>query len=148
MLSILTLAFLLSTQSSPAVCDILTNEEVASLIGPVKSKQPLIDAATTCNWSGERATFSIMRTPDTDEGSATAVLDSLKTRARAGDVVTEETGIGRRAVSEALSRGTSVSIIAVAGTTMWAIRVDHVYSGLKADELLPKLRAIAKKIVR
>ena len=143
-----TLALILSAQPSTAVCDMLTNDEVAALIGPIKSKQPLIDAATTCNWSGDRVTLSIMRTPDADEGSATAVLDSLKTRARAGDVITEEPGIGRRAVSEALARGTSVSIIAVAGTTMWTVRVDHVYSGLKAEEVLPKLRAIAKKIVR
>lgn len=138
----------MSAQPVPAVCDSLTDAEVASVIGPVKSKNPIIDAATTCAWTGDRVTFSIMRTPDADEGSATAVLDSLKTRARAGDVITEESGIGRRAVSEAVSRGGSVSIIAVSGTTMWTIRVEHVYGGLKAEELLPKLRTIAKKIVR
>jgi hypothetical protein len=143
-----TLSLILSAQPATAVCDMLTNDEVVAVIGAVKSKQPLIDAATTCTWTGERMTFSVMRTPDVEEGSATAVLESLKTRARAGDVVNDEPGIGRQARSEVLSRGSSVSILAVAGTTMWTIRVDHVYSGLKGDELLPKLRAIAKKIVR
>lgn len=135
-------------QSVTAVCEMVTNEEVVAMIGAVKSKQPLIDAATTCTWNGDRLQFSVMRTPDVDEESAGAVLASLKTRAREGDVVRDEPGIGRQATSEVLARGTSVSIIAVAGTTMWTIRVDHVYSGLKPDELLPKLRAIAKKIVK
>lgn len=148
MISILALTLALSAQSVPAVCDSLTNDEVATLIGTVKSKNPIIDAATTCVWSGDRATFSIMRTPDIDAESAGAVLDSLKTRAQKGDVVSDEAGIGRRAMSEVMARGTSVSIVAVAGTTMWTIRVEHVYSGLKGDEVLPKLRAIAKKIVR
>jgi hypothetical protein len=148
MIPILALMLLMPAQPVTAVCDLVTNEEVVAVIGPIKSKQPLIDAATTCNWSGDRVTFSIMRTPDIDAESATAVLNSLKTRAREGDVVRDEPGIGRQATSEVLARGSSVSIIAVAGTTMWTIRVDHVYSGLKPDELLPKLRAIAKKIVR
>lgn len=148
MLAIITLTLLLAGQSSTAVCDSLTNEEVASVIGAVKSKNPIIDAATTCVWTGDRVTFSIMRTPDMEVESADAVLASLKTRAQKGDVVSEEPGIGTRAMSEALARGTSVSIVAAAGTTMWTIRVDHVYSGLKADELLPKLRTIAKKVVR
>lgn len=147
MISILALTLVMSAQSSPAVCDSLTNDEVTALIGTVKSKQPLIDA-NSCVWNGDRVTFSVMRTNDIDEESATAVLQSLNTRARAGDVVIDEPGIGRQAKSEALARGTSVSIIAVSGTTMWTIRVDHVYSGLKADELLPKLRTIARKIVK
>ena len=93
-------------------------------------------------------TFSIMRNPDFEPEAATAMLASLKTRARPGDVVSDEPGIGRQAVSEAMARGTRVSIVAVAGTTFWTIGVEHVYSGLKAEELLPKLRVIAKKVVR
>ena len=143
----LTLALFLSTQPSTAVCDSLTNDEVAALIGTVKSKQPLIDA-NTCVWNGDRVSFSIMRTPEIEPETATALLGSIKTRARQGDVVADETGIGRQAVSEVMSRGSSVSIVAVAGTSAWTIRVEHVYGGLKGDELLPKLRAVAKKIVR
>lgn len=148
MILALALSFvLLSAQPSTPVCDSLSNEEVAALIGPVKSKQPLIDA-NTCVWSGDRVTFSIMRTAGIEPESASALLGSIKTRARPGDVVNDEPGIGGQAVSEAMARGTSVSIIAVAGSVAWTLRVDHVYSGLKADELLPKLRAIAKKIVK
>jgi hypothetical protein len=147
MISIIALTLLMAAQSAPAVCDSLTNEEVTALIGTVKSKQPLI-GADTCVWNGDRVTFSVMRTPDVDGESATAVLESLTTRARAGDVVTDEPGIGRQAKSEALAKGNSVSIIAVSGTTMWTLRVDHVYSGLKPNELLPKLRTIARKIVK
>ena len=148
MISILALTILLSVQSAPVMCDSLTSEEVVALIGPIKSKQPLVDAATTCTWNGDRVQFSVMRTADVDEESAAALLASIKTRARDGDVVRDEAGIGRQAVSEVTARGGSVSIFAVSGTTMWTIRVDHVYSGLKGDELLPKLRAIAKKLVR
>ena len=142
-----TLSLFISAQAPTPVCDSLTNEEVAAVIGAVKSKQTLIDA-NTCTWSGERMMFSIMRMPDFEPESATAVLGSLKTRARPGDVVADEPGIGRQAVSEVMARGTRVSIVAVAGTTMWTIGVDHVYSGLKGEELLPKLRQIAKKVVR
>ena len=147
MIVALTLSFFISAQASIPVCDSLTNEEVAAVIGAVKSKQPLIDA-NTCTWSGERMMFSIMRTPESEPEVATAILGSLKTRARPGDVVTDEPGIGRQAVSEVMARGTRVSIVAAAGTTVWTIAVDHVYSGLKGEELLPKLRAIAKKLVR
>jgi hypothetical protein len=141
------LFLLLQTQATIPVCDSLTTEEVTAVIGAVKSKQPLIDA-NTCSWSGDRMMLSIMRTPDIDAESAAAMLASLKARARKGDVVIDEPGIGRQAVSEAMARGTRVAIVAVAGTTAWTIGVDHVYSGLKAEEVLPKLRAIARKIVR
>src|SRR5687768_7492711 len=94
----LTLSLVINSQASTPVCDSLTNEEVAAVIGAVKSKQPLIDA-NTCTWSGDRMMFSIMRTPDSEPEVATAVLGSLKTRARPGDVVTDEAGIGRQAVS-------------------------------------------------
>jgi hypothetical protein len=141
-----TLSAILSLQPAAAVCDSIGNDEVAALIGAVKSKQPLIDA-NTCVWNGDRVTFSIMRTLGVEPDAAAPLLDSIKTRARKGDVVADEPGIGSRAVSEVMARGTSISILAVAGTTMWTIRVEHVYSGLKADELLPKLRTIAKKVV-
>ena len=147
MILVLTLSLVMSGQASTAVCDSLTNDEVAAVIGTVKSKQPLIDA-NTCTWTGDRMMFSVMRTPDSEPEVANAVLGSLKTRARAGDVVIDEAAIGRQAVSEAMARGTRVSIVAVAGNTLWTIGVDHVYGGLKAEELLPKLRVIAKKLVR
>jgi hypothetical protein len=147
MILALTLFLVMNGQASTAVCDSLTNEEVAAVIGAVKSKQPLIDA-NTCTWSGDRMMLSVMRTPDSEPEVATAVLGSLKTRARPGDVVTDEAGIGRQAVSEVMARGTRISIVAAASTTLWTIGVDHVYGGLKAEELLPKLRLIAKKIVR
>lgn len=147
MISALALSLYLTAQPAAAVCDSLTNDEVAALIGPVKSKQPLIDA-NTCVWTGDRVTFSIMRTHDIEPESATALLGAVKTRVQPGDVVRDEPGIGRQAVSEAMARGTRVAIIAANGNTVWTLGVDHVYSGLKADELLPKLRAIAKTIVR
>ena len=147
MILALALSLFMTTQPSTAVCDSLTNEEVAALIGTGKSKQPLIDA-NTCVWAGDRVSFSIMRTPEIEPESATVLLDSVKTRVREGDVVIDEPGIGRQAVSEVTARGSSVSIIAVAGTNAWTIRVDHLYGGLKGDQLLPKLRAIAKKVVR
>lgn len=137
----------ITAQPATPVCDSLTNEEVAALIGPVKSKHAVV-GPNTCVWSGDRQTFSIMRTDDIEPESAGVMIAAVKGRAQKGDVVVDEPGIGTQAVSEARARGTSVSIVAVAGTTAWTIGVEHVYSGLKPDELLPKLRAIAKKIVR
>jgi hypothetical protein len=147
MIPALALFLFVHVQAATPVCDSLTTEDVTAVIGAVKSKQPLIDA-NTCSWSGDGMVLSIMRTPDIGVESATAMLASLKARARQGDVVIDEPGIGRQAVSEAMARGTRVAIVAVAGTTAWTIGVDHVYSGLKAEEVLPKLRAIARKIVR
>lgn len=148
MILALTLALMVTAQPATPVCDLVSNEEVASLIGTVKSKQPLIDA-NTCTWSGDRVTFSIMRTPEMEPEAANAVMGSIKTRARAGDVVADEAGIGTRAVSEVSARGSSISMFALGGaTTMWTVRLDHVYSGLKPEDVLPKLRAIAKKVVR
>lgn len=141
------LLLLFTAQPSTPVCDSVTDQQVAALIGPVKSKRPVTDA-NTCVWGGDRQTFSIMRTGDLEPESASVVLTAVKTRAQKGDVVRDEPGIGTQAVSEALARGTSVSIVAVAGTTAWTIAVAHVYGGLKAEELLPKLREIAKAIVR
>lgn len=141
------LSLLLSNQTAPAVCDQLTNEEVSPLIGPIKTKRPLING-DTCSWAGDQRTLTIMRTPNVDEASSKAMLEAIKRRAQPGDVVVDEPGIGQGAVSEAISRGQRVTIIGVAGTTSWSIGVEHVYGGLKATELLPQLRAIAKKIVR
>jgi len=146
---LLLLSLLISTMSvqQPApVCDRLANDEVAGLIGPITRKNAII-GPDTCVWSGDRQTFSVMRAPDLDPESANGILDAVKARAREGDTVRDEPGIGTRAVSEATARGTRVAIIAVSGRTAWTIAVDHVYSGLKADDLLPKLRAVAKKLV-
>ena len=140
--------FLISMAAQPStpVCDRLTNDEVAGLIGTVKSKNQIIDA-NTCVWSGDQRTFSIMRTPDLEPEAAAGVLQAMKSRAEAGDVVRDEAGIGTQAVSEATARGRRVAIVVISGSAAWTIAVDHVYGGLKADDLLPKLRAIAKTIV-
>ena len=144
------IALLLSlfiTQTPAAVCDQLTNDEVIPLIGPIKSKKPLINA-DTCVWAGDQRMLTIVRTADVDEESGAAILEAVKRRVQPGDVAIDEPGIGQRAVSEAIGKGHRVAIIGIAGTTAWTIGVDHVYSGLKPEELLPRLRVIAKKLVR
>ena len=144
------IAFVLSlflTQQSPAVCDQLTNDEVSPLIGPIKDKKPLFNA-DTCVWTGDQRTLTIVRTADVDEESGKAILDAMKKRVRPGDVAIDEPGIGQRAVSESISKGQRVAIVGIAGTTSWTIGVDHVYGGMKPEDLLPKLRVVAKKLVR
>lgn len=141
------LSLLLTDQAAPAVCDQLTNEEVIALIGPIKTKRPLINA-DTCSWTGDQRALTIVRTAGVDEESGQAMLEAIKRRAQPGDIVIDEPGIGQRAVSESVSRGQRVAIIGMAGTTSWTIGVDHVYGGMKPDDLLPKLRVIAKKIVK
>lgn len=141
------LSLLVTQPSTAAVCDQLSNDDVVPLIGPVKKKAPLINA-DTCVWTGDQRTLTIMRTGDIDQKSGVAMMEALKGRARPGDVVADEPGIGQRAVSEVTARGQRISIVGMAGSTSWTIGVDHVYGGLKPDEVLPKLRAVAKQLVR
>ena len=143
----LLLTLFIAQQPATPVCDQLTNEEVTPLIGPIKTKRPLINA-DTCVWAGDQRTLTIVRTADVDEESGIEVLAAVKRRVQPGDVAVDEPGIGNRAVSEAIGKGHRVAIVGIAGTTAWTIGVDHVYSGLKPEELLPKLRVIAKKIVK
>ena len=135
------------TQTPTPVCDQLTNDEVAALIGPVKKKNPLFDA-NTCVWAGDQRTLTIVRTADVDEESGVEILAAMKRRVQPGDVAVDESGIGQRAVSEVIGKGHRVAIVGIAGTTAWTIGVDHVYSGLKPEDLLPKLRIVAKKLVK
>lgn len=141
------LSLLVTQPSTAAVCDQLSNDDVVPLIGPVKKKAPLINA-DTCVWTGDQRTLTIMRTGDIDQKSGVAMMEAMKGRARPGDVVADEPGIGQRAVSEVTARGQRISIVGMAGSTSWTIGVDHVYGGLKPDEVLPKLRAVAKQLVR
>lgn len=132
---------------APAVCDQLTNEEVIPLIGKVTSKAPLFNA-DTCVWKGDQRTLTIVRTADVDSESGIAILEAMKKRVRPGDVAVDEPGIGQRAVSESIGKGQRVAIVGIAGTTSWTIGVDHVYGGMKPEDLLPPLRVVAKKLVR
>ena len=143
------IALLLSlfAAQAPAVCDQLTNEDVVPLIGAIKDKKPLFNA-DTCVWTGDQRTLTIVRTADVDEESGKAILDAMKKRVRPGDTANDEPGIGQRAVSESLDSGQRVAIVGIAGTTSWTIGVDHVYGGMKPADLLPKLRVVAKKLVR
>ena len=135
------------TQPAIPVCDQLTNDEVTPLIGPIKTKRPLIDA-NTCVWAGDQRTLTIVRTADVDEESGIEVLAAVKRRVQPGDVAVDEAGIGQRAVSEVIGKGSRVAIVGIAGSTAWTIGIDHVYSGLKPEDLLPKLRIVAKKLVK
>ena len=108
---------------------------------------PLINA-DTCVWTGDQRTLTIVRTADVDQESGMAILEAMKRRVGPGDVASDEPGIGERAVSESISRAQRVAIVGIAGTTSWTIGVDHVYGGLKPEDLLPKLRVVAKKLVR
>ena len=134
-------------QSASAVCDQLTNDEVVPLIGAVKDKKPLFNA-DTCVWAGDQRTLTIVRTADVDTESGIAILDAMKKRVRPGDVAIDEPGIGQRAVSESIGKGQRIAIVGIAGTTSWTIGVDHVYGGMTPDDLLAKLRVVAKKLVR
>lgn len=143
----LLLTLFITQQPATPVCDQLTNEEVTGLIGPIKSKRPLFDN-NNCVWGGDQRMLTIVRTADVDEESGVEVLAAVKRRVQKDDVAVDEPGIGNRAVSEVIGRGHRVAIVGIAGTTAWTIGVDHVYSGLKPEELLPKLRVIAKKLVK
>jgi hypothetical protein len=129
-------------QTDKPVCDLVTEQDAAALIGSVLKKQSTL-GPDQCVFTTKGLSLMINRLPDQEPEQMTMMLELPKHRARPGDVVKEEPGIGQLAVSET-SKG-RLNIIAASGTTIWTLGVDHVYSQ-DLTEMLPRLRELARKL--
>ena len=134
---------LAAAQDAKPVCDLVTEQDVATVTGPVQKKQAIL-GADQCTFSAKGLSLSIHRVPKQKPENVQMLLDLPKNRARPGDVVNEETGIGDRAVSER-SKG-RLTLIAASGTTVWTVGVEHVYNQDLTDKL-PALRDLVRKVI-
>jgi hypothetical protein len=125
------------------VCDIVSEKDAVAVLGSVKKKNTIL-GADQCVFTTEGLSLMVNRLSGQEPEQVQMMLDLPKNRAKPGDIVKEEPGIGTRAVSEQ-SKG-HLAIIAAQGDTIWSFGVDHVYSKDLSD-MLPKLREFAKKVV-
>ena len=126
------------------VCDLVTEKDAIAVLGSVKKKNTIL-GADQCVFTTEGLSLMINRVTGQEPEQVQMLLDVSKNRAKPGDVVKEESGIGTRAVSEQ-SKG-HVTILAAQGDTVWSFGVEHVYNKDLSDTL-PKLRELAKKVVK
>ena len=125
------------------VCEMVSEQDAVAVIGSVKKKQTIL-GPDQCVFTTEGLSLMVNRVSDQEPEQVQMLLEVPKNRARPGDVVKEERGIGAKAVSEQ-SKG-HLAIIAASGDTVWTFGVDHVYSKDLSD-VLPKLRTLAAKVV-
>lgn len=130
-------------QSKTTVCDLVSEADAASVLGTEAPKHSSL-GPDQCVFTVEGLSLMIGRLADQEPEAIKGIVELPKQRAREGDIVKDEPGIGDAATSE-LSKG-HVAIFAAAGDTVWTFQVQHVYSK-DLSETLPKLRELAMKVV-
>ena len=73
------------------------------------------------------------------------LLESRKIAIGQGDVVTDETGIGQRAVSTLAANKRTLTLLAVNGNDLWTFTLSKGDQPVDAESVLPRLRELAKK---
>ena len=138
----LALPYVTVAQTAKPVCDLVTEQDAAAVIGSVLKKQSTL-GPDQCVFTTKGLSLIINRLPDQEPEQIKMMLELPKNRARPGDLVKDEPDIGQRAVSET-SKG-SLNIIAASGSTIWTLGVSHVYRQ-DLTEMLPRLRGLARKL--
>lgn len=129
-----------------SACDLLTDAEVAELFGKTPAqRRSILGADNDCHWTVPGYSFSVMRVVDEPE-TATMMVDAALKNVRQGDTAREEPGIGQRAASTVSWTGRGVSIVAANGGTAWTLVLDRVDQKIDVTTILPKMRALAKKV--
>jgi hypothetical protein len=131
-----------AAQAAKPVCDLVTEKEAAAVIGSVQQKQSIL-GEDHCTFTTKDFSLTIQRLRGQKPETLQMMLALPKNRARPGDVVTDEAGIGQGAVSER-SKG-RLNIFVVSGGTLWTFGVEHVYNK-DLTEMLPELRELARKL--
>lgn len=134
-----------SAQDKP-MCDLLTDAEVEDLFGKPGVKKRSIIGPNDCNWYMMGYSLMVNRLVDEPE-TARMMVETALTNVRDGDKVQEEAGIGQRAVSTVAWNGRGISLVAASGKTAWTMTYDRVDQKVDVEKALPKLRAIAKKLL-
>lgn len=135
---------LVTAQTDKPVCDLVTEKDAAAVLGSVQKKNSIL-GADQCVFTTPGLSLMVNRLTNQEPETIDMLLKLPANRARQGDIVKDEPGIGQKAVSE-VSKG-HLLIIAASGTTVWNFSVDHVYSR-DISEMLPKLRELAAKTAR
>lgn len=131
-----------SAQAPKPVCDLVTEKDAAAVIGSVQQKQSIL-GEDHCVFTTKDFSLTIQRLRGQKPETLRMMLELPGKRARPGDVVRDEPGIGQGAVSE-ISRG-RLTIFATTGDTLWTVGVAHVYNK-DLTELLAELRELARKL--
>src|SRR5688572_3936217 len=117
--AVIFLAHTVTTQPKP-VCDLVADKDAAAILGSVLQKQATL-GPDQCVFTTKGLSLMIARLPNQEPEQVEMLMQLPKNRARPGDVVKEEPGVGQRAVSES-SKG-HVGIIAASGNTVWTFGV-------------------------
>lgn len=131
-------------QATTTVCDLVSEADAAAVLGASPSK-PSSLGPDQCTFTVKGMSLTIGRLPNQGPEAITGIVQLPKQRAREGDIVKDEPGIGDAATSE-LSKG-HAAIFVASGNTVWTFVVEHVYSKDLSDTL-PKLRDLAMKVVK
>lgn len=146
LLAVLALALTsaVAAQPPPDVCKTFSDEDAAALLGAASSAgRPMV--AGTCVWAGKGVSLTIARMDAGTPAEAIGVVDVSKMRAQKGDVVTDEAGVGQRAVSTVSANHRGLSLVAANGKTVWSMTLDSGEQAIDAATVLPKLRDLLKK---
>jgi hypothetical protein len=123
------------------VCEVVSESDAAAVIGSVEKKSSML-GPDQCVFTTKGMSLLIGRMQSQDPEAVQGMIQLPKQRARKGDVVQDEPGIGDAATSE-LSKGHAM-IIAAQKDIVWTFTVDHTYNQ-DLSATLPKLRELAKK---
>lgn len=127
----------------PEVCTVFVKADVAPVVGAdALDGQTLIPG--TCSWNAKGANLSISRAAF-EKGEAGMLLEARKIGAGPGDVVTDETGIGERAVSTLAANKKTLTLLAVKGNDLWTFTLSKGDRPVDAETVLPRLRELAQK---
>jgi hypothetical protein len=128
---------------APEVCKLFVKADIVQVLGAdATDGQTLIPG--TCSWNAKGANLSISRATF-GQGEAGMLLDSRKVGAGPGDVVTDETGIGQRAVSSLASNRRTLTLLAVNGNDLWTFTLSKGDQPVDASAVLPRMRELAKR---
>jgi hypothetical protein len=130
---------------APDVCKLFVKADVAQVLGAdATDGQTLIPG--TCSWNAKGANLSISRA-SFGQGEAGMLLESRKIAIGQGDVVTDETGIGQRAVSTLAANKRTLTLLAVNGNELWTFTLSKGDQPVDVESVLPRLRELAKKAI-
>ena len=128
---------------APEVCNRFLKTDVVQVLGAdATDGQTLI--AGTCSWNAKGANLSISWA-SFGQGEAGMLLESRKIAVGQGDVVTDEAGIGQRAVSTLAANKRTLTLLAVSGNDLWTFTLSKGDQPVDAEAVLPRLRELAKK---
>lgn len=130
--------------ATPDLCKVFVKADVAQVLGAdATDGQALIPGS--CSWNATGANLLISRATF-EQGEAGMLLEARKIGAGGqGEVVSDEAGIGQRAVSTITSNKRTLTLLAVNGNDLWTFTLSKGDQPVDAPAVLPRMRELAKK---